>query len=235
MERLDKILASQGLGTRKEVQRLIRQGEVRADGEVVFNPQLKLDPDRAEITVGGQRLEFKKHLYIMMNKPGGVVCAAYDRDCATVIDILPDNLKRRGLFPVGRLDKDTEGLLIITDDGDFAHRLTSPKSHIYKRYYVQVDKKLNGDLVNLFKKGIILADGKKCMPASLEIAGEACAYVEICQGMYHQVKKMFAVYGYNVKYLKRVSIGGLKLDSNLPEGSSRELTKNEQSAFFVVK
>ena len=171
----------------------------------------------------------------MMNKPQGVVSATEDNRDKTVIDLVPDEFYRKGLFPAGRLDKDTEGLLLITDDGDFAHRMLSPKSGIYKRYYAEVDGEITGDTVKAFEKGIVFADGTKCLPGKLEIKGKNSGFVEICEGKFHQVKKMFLVCGLNVTYLKRISIGNLKLDSKLPIGKCRELEKTEQAAIFVVK
>lgn len=235
MERLDKILAAQGAGSRREVQKLIRGGAVSVDGETVYNPGARLEPENCGIKVRGQAVSFRKHLYIMMNKPAGVVSAVRDKDCKTVIDILPDTLKRRGLFPAGRLDKDAQGLLIITDDGGFAHEMLSPKKHIAKRYYAELDGEADGRTAERFAQGIEFKDGTKCLPAKLEIAGKNSAYVQICEGKFHQVKKMFAVCGLKVTFLKRISIGGLVLDSKLPIGSSRELTNNEKSAIFVVK
>jgi 16S rRNA pseudouridine516 synthase len=235
MDRLDKILVAQGIGSRKEVQKLIRSKAVTVDGETVVKPETKVEPESCEIKVSGQAVDFKKHLYIMMNKPQGVVSATEDKDCKTVIDILPPELKRKGLFPAGRLDKDTEGLLIITDDGDFAHKMLSPKKHVVKRYYAELDGEVTEQMVQMYKSGIMFKDGTKCQPAKLEILEKNSAYVEICEGKYHQVKKMFNVCGLNVTFLKRISIGNLELDSNLPIGSSRELLKNEKSAIFLGK
>lgn len=235
MERLDKILAAQGIGSRKEVQKLIKAKSVMVNGEIIVKPETKLEPESCEIKVKGQALNFQKHLYIMMNKPQGVVSATEDKDCKTVIDILPDEFKRKGLFPAGRLDKDTEGLLIITDDGDFAHKMLSPKKHIVKKYYAELDGEVTEDMVNRFSQGIVFKDGTKCLPAKLEILQKNSAFVEICEGKFHQVKKMFNVCGLNVTFLKRISIGSLILDSNLTIGSSRMLTKYEKTAIFIVK
>lgn len=233
MERLDKLLVSQGVGTRKEVQKLIKSKGITVDGICITKPDAKVNP-HSTITVRGQALSVKKHIYIMLNKPQGVVSATEDKNCKTVIDILPDNLKRPGLFPAGRLDKDTEGLLIITDDGDFAHRMLSPKKHVVKRYYAELDGEISNDMIKAFEKGIIFRDGTKCLPASLKKAQNNSGFVEISEGKFHQVKKMFAVCGLNVTFLKRIAIGNLKLDDKLPIGNARELTKFEESAIFVV-
>ncbi len=233
MERLDKLLVSQGLGSRKEVQKLVRSGEVCVDGAAVRKPDSKLDPELSEITVSGKRLEYSRFVYIMLNKPSGVVCATEDKADRTVLDILPPQLRRPGLFPAGRLDKDTEGLLIITDDGDYAHKILSPKSHVYKRYYAELDGEPTGETARRFSEGIIFSDGTECLPARLEIAGKTSAYVEICEGKFHQVKKMFLSCGLKVTYLKRVRVGGLSLDVNLPIGQARMMEKNEKNAVFI--
>ncbi len=235
MERIDKILASQGLGSRRDVHKLIKQKAVTVDGEIVLKPELKIDPEKSEIRVNGNTLSVKKYIYIMMNKPAGVLSASNDEREKTVIDILPPELRRKNLFPAGRLDKDTEGLTIITDDGDFAHKILSPKNHVYKRYYAELDSELSEDMISAFKEGVVFNDGTKCLPAALEIRDKHSAYVEICEGKYHQVKKMFAVFGLKVKYLKRLSIGGLELDSNLHIGESRELTNLEKRTIFIGK
>lgn len=235
MERLDKILVSQGIGSRREVQKLIKKKAVVVDGAVIVKPEFKIDPENCEITVNGQALDFKKHIYIMMNKPAGVLSATEDSSQKTVLDLLPDELKRKGLFPVGRLDKDTEGLLIISDDGEFAHKLLSPKNHIYKRYYVELDGDLSEDMIKNFKNGIKLKDGTEFLPAKLEIADKRKAYVEICEGKFHQVKKMFLTQNLKVLYLKRVKMGGLELDGNLHRGNAREMTKTEKSVIFIGK
>ncbi|MCH5304346.1 MAG: 16S rRNA pseudouridine(516) synthase, partial [Ruminococcus sp.] len=218
-----------------DVKKLIRNKSVTIDGQAVLKPEYKVDPENCEIKVRGQAVEFKKYVYIMMNKPSGVVSATEDNADKTVIDLVPKELFRKGLFPAGRLDKDTEGLLIITDDGDFAHKILSPKSHVYKRYYAELDGEIPDDAVLKFKEGIVFSDGTKCLPAKLEIADKNSAYVEICEGKFHQVKKMFAVLGLKVTYLKRLKIGSLKLDGNLHIGECRELTKIEKNTLFIGK
>lgn len=226
MERLDKILVSQGAGSRKEVQRLIRSGEVAINGEICRKPDTKLDAGRNSITVSGQALNYSKNIYIMMNKPSGVVSATEDNHDKTVIDILPAEYRRKGLFPAGRLDKDTEGLLIITDDGDFAHRMLSPAKHVEKQYIVKLDGEITDETITAFKAGIEFADGTKCRPANLSIynGDRKTGIVTICEGKFHQVKKMFLVCGLKVVHLKRISIGGLYLDSNLHKGECKLLT-----------
>lgn len=235
MDRLDKILVSQNIGSRKEVQRLIKSGEVSIDGEICRKPEAKLDAESARITVGGQAVDYSEFIYIMMNKPSGVISASADRNERTVIDLLPDEYKRKGLFPAGRLDKDTEGLLIITDDGDFAHRMLSPKKHVEKKYIAELDGEITQNTIKSFEQGIVFADGTKCLPARLEIYknDKKCGLVTICEGKFHQVKKMFICCGLNVVHLQRISIGGLQLDGNLPIGASRKMTNLDKELIFI--
>lgn len=236
MDRLDKILVSQGKGSRKEVQKLIKSGLVTVNGEVCKKIDFKADVNSDEIAVNGQALEYHKYIYIMMNKPAGVVSASTDKRDKTVIDILPEEFRRKGLFPAGRLDKDTEGLLIITDDGDFAHRMLSPKKKVYKKYIAEVDAEITEDTIKRFEDGIIFSDGTKCLPAKLEIehdSGNKRGIVTICEGKFHQVKKMFICCGINVVHLKRISIGSLYLDSNLPIGCSKMMTNLDKELIFI--
>lgn len=236
MERLDKMLASQNVGSRKEVQKLIKSGEVYVNGEICRKPDTKVDVNSDEITVSGQAVNYQKYIYIMMNKPGGVLSASTDKYDKTVIDLLPEEYKRKGLFPAGRLDKDTEGLLIITDDGDFAHRMLSPKKHVEKKYIAKLDKEITEETIKRFEDGIIFADGTECMPAKLELEDESdkkTGIVTICEGKFHQVKKMFICCGIKVVHLKRISIGNLYLDSNLPIGCSKLMTNLDKELIFI--
>lgn len=238
MERLDKILVSQGIGSRKEVQKLIKCGSVCVDGVTVKKIDFKTDAENSTITVCGQALNYSKNIYIMLNKPSGVVSATNDNHDKTVIDILPEEYRRKGLFPAGRLDKDTEGLLIITDDGDFAHKMLSPKNHVEKKYVAVLDKEITQETIEKFENGIVFADGTKCLPAKLEILPDSSnkkGIVTICEGKFHQVKKMFICCGLKVVHLKRISIGNLYLDSNLPIGSCKLMTKLDKELIFVGK
>lgn len=235
MERLDKILVSQGIGSRKEVQKLIRAGRLTVDGESVTKPDFKLDTELSQLSLDGQTLNIKKHVYIMLNKPSGFVSATEDKLSRTVLELVPEEFSRSGLFPAGRLDKDTEGLMIITNDGDFAHKILSPKNHVYKTYYAELSKTPSKEDIKSFEEGIVLIDNTRLLPAELEVVGEKKARVRICEGKFHQVKKMFASRLIDVLYLKREKIGGLELDSNLPKGSCRELTNNEKDSIFLVK
>ena len=236
MDRLDKILVSQSIGSRKEVQKLIKSGAVCVNGEICRKIDFKADTQNDEITVNGQALNYQKYVYIMMNKPAGVVSATTDNHDKTVIDILPCEFKRKGLFPAGRLDKDTEGLLIITDDGDFAHKMLSPKKHVYKKYVAEVDADITEETIKRFEQGIIFADGTKCMPAKLELeknSDKRRGIVTICEGKFHQVKKMFICCGINVVHLQRISIGNLYLDGKLPIGSCKMLTNLDKELIFI--
>lgn len=236
MERLDRFLASRGIGSRREVQKLIKTGEVAVNGEVCKAVDFKISPEKDSVMCEGHAVCADEHIYIMLNKPAGVVSATEDRRERTVIDILPKELVRPNLFPAGRLDKDTEGLLIITDDGEFAHRMLSPKKHVEKQYIAKLDGEIDDDMIRRFSEGITFADGTKCLPAELEIlpdSGKRSGIVRICEGKYHQVKKMFATVGLKVVHLQRISIGNLYLDSNLPIGNAKKLTKLDIESIFV--
>ena len=238
MERLDKFISSRGTLSRSDAQKRIRRGDVTLNGEVCRSPEKKLDPETDRVELSGQAVCGDEHIYIMLNKPAGVVSATRDNTAKTVIDILPPELRRDGLFPAGRLDKDTEGLLIITDDGDFAHRMLSPKKHVEKQYVAELDSEITPDMIKRFEAGIVLENGTRCMPAKLKIAENSqnsTGIVTICEGKFHQVKKMFAACGSKVVHLQRISVGNLYLDGNLPIGSAKKLTKLETEAIFVGK
>ncbi len=236
MERIDKLLVQGGVGSRRDVQKIIRDGRVQINGEICKKSETKVNENSDEIAVDGQAVNCEKYVYIMMNKPAGVVSATVDNRDKTVIDILPREMKRNGLFPAGRLDKDTEGLLIITNDGDFAHRMLSPKKHVDKTYIAELDKSITEEIVRKFKDGVIFADGTKCLPAKLEI-GESVdkriGIVTICEGKFHQVKKMFEVFGIKVVHLKRISVGQLYLDGNLPIGGCKLMTDLDKKSIFI--
>lgn len=230
--RIDKILAAQSTASRKDIKNLIKSGCVKLNGNTVKSPDIKIDIDKDTVTVNDEEISLKEYIYIMMNKPMGVVSATEDNLLPTVIDILPDELKRKNLFPAGRLDKDTVGFMLITDDGKFAHNILAPKKHVEKTYIAKLDKTIEDDLIKEFEKGMDIGSGDVCMPAKLKILenGEnPLVEVKIKQGMYHQIKRMFLKFGYTVVYLKRVQIGGLKLDESLGEGEAREITKEELS------
>ena len=229
-ERLDKLIASQGKLSRSDVKKMVKSGRVAVDGVVVKSADIKVDVEKAVISVDGKALSYKKHIYIMLNKPQGVISASNDKTQKTVVDLVPSELYRDGLFPAGRLDGDTVGFVLITDDGDFAHRILSPKNHIMKTYHAVLKHSLADEDISAFKNGIELADGTLCLEAEvrmLEGTDEPTAEVKICEGKYHQVKRMFAALGNKVVYLKRVKMGGLDLDESLKEGQCREITAEE--------
>lgn len=229
MERLDKIIASQGQYSRSEVKKLVKGGRVTIDGSVVKNSDIKADPNKNIIAVDGKVLRYKKHMYIMLNKPQGVVSATDDRDHKTVIDLVPKELMRDGLFPAGRLDGDTVGFVLITDDGDFAHEILSPKNHIMKTYHATLERPVTKEDIRAFRDGIELKDGTLCLEAEVRSldSDTPMAEIKICEGKYHQVKRMFAALGNRVVFLKRVKMGELSLDESLEEGQCREITPDE--------
>ncbi|SHE98268.1 16S rRNA pseudouridine516 synthase [Caldanaerobius fijiensis DSM 17918] len=230
MERLDKILSNSGIGTRKEVKALIKQGNVMVNDTVVDDPGVHVDPSVDAIYVNGIKLVYRKYIYLMHNKKMGYITATEDDRERTVLDLLPEEYRHFKVFPVGRLDKDSEGLLLLTNDGDLAHRLLSPNKKVEKKYYVRVAGGLGDNEVEKFRKGIKLDDGYVTLPAELEILkrGDISeAYVTIVEGKFHQVKRMFLALSKKVEYLKRVSMGPLLLDENLKPGHFRELTEEE--------
>jgi 16S rRNA pseudouridine516 synthase len=228
MERLDKIISTGGGISRSDARKLILRNKVLVNAKVVRDIAFKVDPNVDNITLNGEKISYKKYLYLIMNKPKGVLTATEDKNKQTVIDLIPDELRRRDLFPVGRLDKDTTGLLIITNDGDFAHKLLAPNKKVPKRYFVTLDGKIQNNVVQKFKEGLTLVDGTELSSAELEIAEqENTAFVTITEGKYHQIKRMFGLFDLGVNELKRVSFAGLTLPANLLEGEIRELTVNE--------
>ena len=229
MMRLDKYLAEMGVGTRQEVKKQIRQGKVTVNGTVVKAADTKIDETCDEVTIGGRNISYVSYEYYMLNKPGGVVSATEDRRDTTVIDLIKDK-KRKDLFPVGRLDKDTEGLLLITNDGELAHRLLSPKKHVDKVYYAKVQGKVDESDVKAFADGVDIGDDTPAKSADLRIlkSGEESEIeLTITEGRFHQVKRMFHAVGKEVIYLKRLSMGSLVLDKTLTKGEYRSLTEEE--------
>ncbi|RXI44558.1 16S rRNA pseudouridine(516) synthase [Clostridium tetani] len=231
MERIDKILANMGYGSRKEVKKLIKNNLVEVNGEKVKDPSANIDPEKDKILVGDKVVNYRKFIYIMMNKPEGVVSATFDNYDETVIDLLEEEYQVFNPFPVGRLDKDTVGLLLITNDGELNHKLISPKWKVDKVYYAEINKEVNEKDIEAFQKGIVISDGYKCMPGKLEIIKSdengAEVYVTIQEGKFHQVKRMFEALDKKVVYLKRVKFGNINLDETLEEGEYRELTEEE--------
>ena len=231
--RLDKLLAKMGYGSRKEVKALLKQKAVRVDDEIVKDSSLHVDPSKQNVTVFGERVEYVEYIYLMMHKPQGVISATEDKYDRTVIDLLDPIDQHFEPFPVGRLDKDTEGLLLITNDGQLAHNLLSPKKHVPKWYYAKIDGKVTESDVESFKQGVTLDDGYHTKPGELKIlaSGEQSEIeLMIQEGKFHQVKRMFEAVGKKVTYLKRLSMGSLELDPELPIGEYRHLTEEELKA-----
>jgi len=229
-ERLDKILSNLGYGSRKDIKNLAKAGNIQVDDKVVLDSSIKIEPNNSIIKVNGEIVEYKKYIYLMMNKPQGVISATEDFRDKTVIDLISDKYKAFNPFPVGRLDKDTEGLLILTNDGQLSHRVLSPKKHVEKLYYAEIAGIVTEKDKVVFSEGIVLDDGYKTLPAKLEILESnniSKVYLTIKEGKFHQVKRMFLAVGKKVIYLKRLAMGGLKLDESLGLGEYRELTVEE--------
>ncbi|MFR2560873.1 MAG: pseudouridine synthase [Oscillospiraceae bacterium] len=231
-ERLDKLIASTGRWSRREVKTLVREGRVLVDGRIAGSVEEKYDAESCRIAVNGEELVLRRYTYVMLHKPAGVLSATEDGRGRTVLDLLTPELRKIGVFPVGRLDKDTEGLLLLTDDGELAHALLSPKKHVDKVYYARVSGRLTPEDCAAFEAGMTLGDGLECLPAGLEIlaAGETSeCLVTLREGKFHQVKRMLAARGKPVTYLKRLSMGALRLDDTLAPGEFRLLTAAEEA------
>lgn len=226
MERIDKIISSQTNYSRKDVKKLILQKKISVNGKVAKKPEQKVNEQQDEIYIDGNKLEIKKYIYLILNKPKGYISATEDRTAKTVLDLVPEKYMRRGLFPAGRLDKDTTGMMIITDDGEFAHSILAPKKHIEKTYRVQIDIDITDEMREKFKQGIVLKD-HVCCPATIVVEDKNTALITITEGKYHQIKRMFGCFGAKVVNLHRISMGGLQLPKDLREGECRELTATE--------
>ena len=225
--RLDKVLSELGVASRRELKQMIRSGRVSVNGQTVTEPEKHIDPEKDELCLDGAALRLRRFRYFMMDKPAGVLSVTEDRKQQTVLDLLPPELKRLELFPVGRLDKDTGGLLILTNDGDFAHRVISPKAGVEKRYRAEVEGVPDEEDARAFAQGLILADGTRCLPAKLEITGGSVCFVTVMEGKYHQVKRMLASRGKPVQRLRRLSVGELEIGEDLGPGGFRELEEND--------
>ena len=231
MERLDKIISNLGYGSRKDVKTFAKKGLIEVDGIIVKDNGMLVDPGKSVIRVNGEEIFYREFIYLMMNKPAGVISATHDNRDETVIDLLELEHQTFEPFPIGRLDKDTVGLLLLTNDGELNHRLIAPKWHVDKVYYAKIDKKVDEKDIIAFKNGITLDDGYKCLEAELEILTSSDEGSEIKltiqEGKFHQVKRMFEAVEKRVIYLKREEFGGLVLDPQLQEGEYRELTDEE--------
>lgn len=232
--RLDKYLTTIGIGSRSQSKQLIKKGKIKVNNEIINMPEFHVDENKDVVSFDDVNLEYHRFYYYMLNKPAGVISATEDFQCKTVMDIM-DVTPKNGLFPVGRLDKDTEGLLLITNDGELSHCLLSPSKHVEKTYFVKTDGVIKQEYVPLFKEGLDIGENKNTKPSNLYIINENSAYITITEGKYHQVKRMFKHFKLNVIYLKRISMGPLKLDENLAVGEYRLLYDNEIKELLKYK
>lgn len=231
--RIDKFVSEQAGISRSDAKAMIKRAQISINGIPVRSADTKLDPDKDSVVVNGRKLVYKQYLYIMLNKPDGVVCATRDGLSSTVLELLPEELRRKGLFPAGRLDKDTEGFVFITDDGALAHKMLSPKSHIEKEYIVTLEKPAEERYIDIFASGMTIDGDEKCLPAKLILTcNPDVVRLILHEGKYHQVKRMMEAVGNRVTYLKRVRMGGIELDAALPSGKCREITNEELSRLF---
>jgi len=235
--RLDKCLADCGLGTRSEVKSLLKAKRITVNGKVVNNGKVQVNPETDEILFDGEKIQYEEFVYIMMNKPKGVVSATEDNLHKTVLDLIDPLYFKKGVFPVGRLDIDTHGLLLLTNDGELAHRLLSPKKHVTKIYQARVEGVMTAEDAAAFEKGIVLSDGTECMPARLDILStaqdESIVQIHLKEGKFHQVKRMVKSCGKTVVDLQRLTMGPLKLDESLALGESRPLTEEELESLMM--
>ena len=232
--RLDKFLSNQLNISRSDAKGLIKKRLVTVNDVTAKNSDMKLDPETDIVASEGKQIVYREHIYIMLNKPAGVVCSTRDRLSETVLELIPPELRRSGLFPAGRLDKDTVGFVLITDDGNFAHEILSPKKHVEKRYFAVLEKPAAESDIEVFASGMKIDGGDVCLPAKLEITDNPCqVFITLREGMYHQIKRMAEGVGNKILYLKRVSIGKLELDQNLAEGECREIMHKEIEKIYA--
>ena len=235
--RIDKCLADCGLGTRSEVKSLLKAKRITVNGKVVTNGKVQVNPETDEILFDGEKIQYEEFVYIMMNKPKGVVSATEDNLHKTVLDLINPLYFKKGVFPVGRLDIDTHGLLLLTNDGELAHRLLSPKKHVTKIYQARVEGVMTEEDAVAFEKGIVLSDGTECMPARLDILSttqdESIVQIHLKEGKFHQVKRMVKACGKTVVDLQRLTMGPLKFDESLALGESRPLTEEELESLMI--
>ena len=227
--RLDKFISERTEYSRSRIKELAAKGKITVDGMTVKRPDDKIDPDTAVVAVCGQEIKTQRYSYILLNKPQGYVCSTDDKDGETVLKLIPPEMRKKGLFPAGRLDKDSIGALVLTDDGELAHRMLSPKHHIPKTYIVQLGRKFENNYINKFSEGLTLSDGETCLPSKVRPSenSDKLAFVELYEGKYHQVKRMFAAVGNHVELLMRISVGSLVLPEKLGIGESMEILPND--------
>jgi pseudouridylate synthase len=232
--RLDKFISERTEYSRSRIKQLASKGEIKLNNAIVKKSDIKIDPDNDIVSVSGKIIAAQRFRYILLNKPQGYVCSTDDKDGKSVLELVPPELRSKGLFPAGRLDKDSLGALLITDDGELAHRMLSPRSHIPKIYIVKLDRPFQNKYINIFKNGIQLSNGELCLPARV-IGDENCdklAFIELYEGKYHQVKRMFAAVGNHVEVLMRISLGGLILPETLGIGECMELLHKDVENLF---
>ncbi|MBR4320595.1 MAG: rRNA pseudouridine synthase [Oscillospiraceae bacterium] len=233
--RIDKFLADRTPHSRSEIKILLRNGAVRADGIVVTDPKCKINPDQQEITLNGKKIHCGENFYLILNKPENYICSTEDRQHKTVLELIPEELRHKDMFPAGRLDIDSTGLVLMTTDGMFAHQMLSPRHHVPKYYLVRLAKPVRKEIFSLFAEGITLSDGLQCLPAQVQALEKNYCLICLHEGKYHQVKRMFAAVGNHVEHLHRVAMGGLLLPSNLPSGSCLEIFNKEISELLKPK
>jgi len=226
VERIDKIIVAQTEYSRREVKELIKKNKVKLNGVIISKSDIKIDNENDVITIDNIEVKIQKYIYLVLNKPKGYISATEDKEMQTVLELVPKQYMHRNIFPAGRLDKDTTGLMVITDDGEFAHSILSPKKHVKKIYNVTLDIPISETMVNGFKKGVLLNDGE-CKSAILEITGMNTGIVTLTEGRYHQIKRMFGCYGAKVIELQRIGMGNYRLPEDLKLGECRELTEEE--------
>ena len=228
--RVDKLLSNVGVASRAELKKYCKQGMISVNGKVINNPGVQVDSENDEVMFNGEKIVYREFVYIMLNKPDGYISATFDKYDPIVLDLIDKSYLVFEPFPVGRLDKDTEGLLVLTNDGQLAHRVLSPKKHVPKTYYAKIQGKVTQEDILAFEKGVVLDDGYETMPSQLKILkSDEISEIELTihEGKFHQVKRMFESVGKKVVYLKRLSMGKLKLDETLELGDYRELTEEE--------
>lgn len=227
--RLDKFLADRTSHSRSEIKTLLRNGAVKADGITVTDPKCKINPDQQEITLNGKSIHGGTQLYVIVNKPENYICATEDKQHKTVLELLPEALRHKDMFPAGRLDIDSTGLVLVTTDGNLAHQMLSPRHHVPKYYLVRLAEPVQNEQIQMLAQGITLSDGLECLPAQAMALENNYCLICLHEGKYHQVKRMFAALGNHVEHLHRVAVGGLLLPSNLPSGSCLEIFNKEIS------
>lgn len=228
--RVDKLLSNVGVASRAELKKYCKQGLISVNGKVINNPGVQVDSENDDVRFNGEKIVYREFVYIMLNKPDGYISATFDKYDPIVLDLIDQSYLVFEPFPVGRLDKDTEGLLVLTNDGQLAHRVLSPKKHVPKTYYAKIQGKVTEEDILAFEKGVILDDGYETMPSQMKILkSDDMSEIELTihEGKFHQVKRMFESVGKKVVYLKRLSMGKLKLDESLGLGEYRELTEEE--------